>query len=169
MRDAWVRQAGIHRSGSGTMTQTGAKTSPGEAQTAVLVLALLAIELLAGRHLRATLRCSLWLLVVAKLLLPPSLSLSTGFAYWLGPWLFAPVVLNEPNPPGELAFISTVEMNCVWGRFQVPGHPFGTRTPSWLHQHDSGGRFLRSSYSLVRFGPARLLCPSATGGRECCG
>ncbi|HRI13480.1 MAG TPA: M56 family metallopeptidase [Verrucomicrobiota bacterium] len=84
------------------------------AQTAVLVLALLAVELIAGRRLRSTLRCALWLLVVAKLLLPPSFTLPTGVAYWLGPWLVSPTKLPAPGPFHVSATVGDAEMDDVF-------------------------------------------------------
>lgn len=65
-------------------------------QTVALAAALLVVELITGRRLRATLRCALWLLVVAKLLLPPDFALPTGVAYWVGPWLVSPVRASDP-------------------------------------------------------------------------
>lgn len=65
-------------------------------QTALLVVALLLFDLLLGRRLRSALRYALWLLVVVKLLLPPSLLLPTGAGFWLGRWFAKPLVVNAP-------------------------------------------------------------------------
>jgi len=65
-------------------------------QTALLVAALLLFDLLLGRSLRSALRYALWLLVVMKLLLPPSLLLPTGAGFWLGRWFAKPLVVNAP-------------------------------------------------------------------------
>jgi beta-lactamase regulating signal transducer with metallopeptidase domain len=62
-------------------------------QTAVLVMGLLLVEVLAGRRLRATLRCGLWLLVIVKLLLPPSLKSPLSPGYWIGRWITPPLAL----------------------------------------------------------------------------
>ena len=71
-------------------------------QTALLVAALWLLDLLVARRLRSTLRCGLWLLVVVKLLLPPSLQFPTGAGFWLGRWL------AEPAAPRTLAGPSAV-------------------------------------------------------------
>lgn len=67
-------------------------------QTALLVGALLLLDLLLHRRVRAAVRYSLWLLVVFKVLLPPSLLVPTGVGYWLGHWFAAPVTLAAPAP-----------------------------------------------------------------------
>jgi beta-lactamase regulating signal transducer with metallopeptidase domain len=66
-------------------------------QTTILVLGLLLIDLLIGRHLRSALRYGLWLLVVVKLLLPPSLLLPTGAGFWVGQLLSKPA--QETSTP----------------------------------------------------------------------
>jgi beta-lactamase regulating signal transducer with metallopeptidase domain len=53
-------------------------------QAAALALLIGAIDLTIGRRLRASLRQALWLLVVLKLILPPTLELPTSAAYWIG-------------------------------------------------------------------------------------
>jgi beta-lactamase regulating signal transducer with metallopeptidase domain/Tol biopolymer transport system component len=53
-------------------------------QSALLVLLLFAIDLLLRKRVRAVVRYCLWLLVLAKLVLPPTLALPTGIGYWLG-------------------------------------------------------------------------------------
>lgn len=68
-------------------------------QTTALVLLLLLVEFTVGRRLRPALGCALWLLVVVKLWLPPSLQLPTGAGYWLGPWLAAP---RHVSPPARM-------------------------------------------------------------------
>lgn len=67
-------------------------------QTALLTAALALFDLIFGRRLRSALRYALWLLVVVKLLLPPSLLLPTGAGFWLGRWLAQPVVVQPPMP-----------------------------------------------------------------------
>ncbi len=53
-------------------------------QAAALALLIGVVDLTLGRRLRASLRQALWLLVVLKLILPPSLELPTSAAYWIG-------------------------------------------------------------------------------------
>jgi beta-lactamase regulating signal transducer with metallopeptidase domain/sugar lactone lactonase YvrE len=52
-------------------------------QTALLVAVLFAIDLLLRKRVRAVVRYCMWLLVLVKLTLPPTLSLPTGIAYWV--------------------------------------------------------------------------------------
>ncbi|MFC1765706.1 M56 family metallopeptidase [Planctomycetota bacterium] len=53
-------------------------------QTAILVLVLYGLDLLLRKRVRAIVRYCLWLLVLVKLLLPPTLSVPTGIGYWVG-------------------------------------------------------------------------------------
>ncbi len=66
------------------------------AQTTVLVALVLLVEWFGGRRLPASFRYALWLLIIVKLLLPPSLRLPTGVGYWLGRWMeFSPSGVSE--------------------------------------------------------------------------
>jgi len=58
-------------------------------QSSILIAALLVIELLLRRRVRAVIRYSIWMLVFVKLVLPPTLCLPTGAGYWLGDYLLA--------------------------------------------------------------------------------
>jgi len=52
-------------------------------QSGVLIAVVFALDLALRKRVRATTRYALWLLVLAKLVVPTSLSLPTGIAYWL--------------------------------------------------------------------------------------
>lgn len=65
-------------------------------QTALLVGALLLLDLILHRRVRAAIRYALWLLVVFKVLLPPSLLVPTGVGYWLGHWFAPPAPVAAP-------------------------------------------------------------------------
>ncbi len=67
-------------------------------QTGALVGLLLLLDLAVGRRIRAALRHGLWMLVVAKLVLPPTLLLPTSAAYWLGHWTLEPHRIHAPAP-----------------------------------------------------------------------
>jgi beta-lactamase regulating signal transducer with metallopeptidase domain len=54
-------------------------------QSSVLIAVLLVIDFALRRHVRAAVRYALWLVLLVKLLLPPSLALPTGVAWWLFP------------------------------------------------------------------------------------
>ncbi len=53
-------------------------------QVGVLIAVLLAADLLLRQRIRATVRYWIWMLVLVKLLLPPSFSFPTGIGYWCG-------------------------------------------------------------------------------------
>jgi beta-lactamase regulating signal transducer with metallopeptidase domain len=52
-------------------------------QSAIVVLVVWAIDLMVRRRVRAGVRYALWMLVLVKLVLPPSLALPTGIGYWV--------------------------------------------------------------------------------------
>jgi beta-lactamase regulating signal transducer with metallopeptidase domain len=54
-------------------------------QSSVLITVLFAIDFALHRRVRAAVRYALWLVLLAKLLLPPSLALPTSAAWWLFP------------------------------------------------------------------------------------
>jgi beta-lactamase regulating signal transducer with metallopeptidase domain/Tol biopolymer transport system component len=51
-------------------------------QTALLVIVLFGMDLLLRKRVRAVVRYCVWLLVLVKLVLPPTFSLPTGIGYW---------------------------------------------------------------------------------------
>ena len=54
-------------------------------QSSVLIAVLFVVDFALRRRVRAAVRYALWLMVLVKLLLPPSLALPTGVAWWLFP------------------------------------------------------------------------------------
>lgn len=52
-------------------------------QSGLLIAVVLALDVALRRKIRAAVRYALWLVVLAKLLLPPALALPTGAAWWL--------------------------------------------------------------------------------------
>ena len=52
-------------------------------QSSLLIMGLLAFEFLFRRKLRASIRYALWLVVLVKLCVPPTLALPTSLAWWL--------------------------------------------------------------------------------------
>ena len=54
-------------------------------QSSLLILIVLALDWALARKIRASVRHALWLVVLVKLLLPPTLALPTGIAWWLTP------------------------------------------------------------------------------------
>jgi beta-lactamase regulating signal transducer with metallopeptidase domain len=64
-------------------------------QSALLVILLLALDVLWYKRVRAVFRYYVWLLVLLKLVLPPTLSLPTGIGYWVGNRLPAATGVSE--------------------------------------------------------------------------
>jgi len=64
-------------------------------QSALLVILLFGIDLLVRKRVRAVFRHGVWLLVLVKLLLPPTLALPTGIGYWIGDRLPAAHPVSE--------------------------------------------------------------------------
>jgi len=70
-------------------------------QSSIVIVAVLVLDFLLRRHIKAVVRYGIWLLVLLKLLLPPSLAAPTSLVYWIGarlPSLSNPVetVISEP-------------------------------------------------------------------------
>jgi len=83
-------------------------------QSALLVALLLAVDFLLGRRLRSAMRYALWLLVLVKLLLPPSLLLPTGAGFWLGRWWAEPVrTAPATTTPTPRLTVTTAEASPV--------------------------------------------------------
>ncbi len=72
-------------------------------QSSVLILILLLVDLVLRRKVRAVFRYWIWMLVLLKLVLPPSLWSPVSFGTWFGRTLEVPTVaLEEPaEPPRE--------------------------------------------------------------------
>lgn len=54
-------------------------------QSSLLIALLFTLDLTSRRKVRAAVRYALWLVVLVKLMLPPSLALPTGLGWWLRP------------------------------------------------------------------------------------
>jgi len=76
-------------------------------QSSVLFVILLVIDAVLRRRVRAVFRYWIWMLVLVKLILPPSLWSPVSVGRWLGDPLKAPTAalleLDEPQPAGPLA------------------------------------------------------------------
>jgi len=73
-------------------------------QSSILVALLLAADLCLRRRVCPRFRYALWLLVLVKLMLPPSLALPSGVMYWLGDHL--PTVSVVPDPPAPIVSVA---------------------------------------------------------------
>lgn len=69
-------------------------------QSSVLILILLAVDILLRRRVRAVFRYWIWMLVLVKLVLPPSLGSPVSIGAWLGETLEPPqIAVDEPLAP----------------------------------------------------------------------
>ena len=75
-------------------------------QSSLLIGVLFALDWLLKRKLRPAVRYTLWLAVLIKLLLPPSLAVPTSAAWWLRPAKAAPAV---PRPAAVIVTYSTMD------------------------------------------------------------
>ena len=66
-------------------------------QSSMLIAVLFVLDFALRRRVRAAVRYALWLVVLLKLLVPPSLALPTGLAWWLRPTAPSPPVF-QANP-----------------------------------------------------------------------
>src|ERR1039457_2296896 len=64
-------------------------------QSSLLIALLFALDLLLKRKVRSAVRYALWLVLLVKLLLPPSLAFLTSAGWWLRPAIAAP---TNPRP-----------------------------------------------------------------------
>ncbi|MHC4517185.1 MAG: M56 family metallopeptidase [Planctomycetota bacterium] len=89
-------------------------------QSSVLIVALLVLNLLLRRRIKAVVRYWIWLLVLVKLMLPPSLAAPTSLAYWIGARL--------PDLPKQVG-ATALEMPRVESVDSLTERPSPTRTP----------------------------------------
>jgi hypothetical protein len=54
-------------------------------QSSLLIAVIFALDVVSARKVRPAIRHALWMIVLLKLLLPPTLALPTGAAWWLWP------------------------------------------------------------------------------------
>lgn len=79
-------------------------------QTAALVAVLLLLDfLLLRRHVRAVVRYWVWLLVLVKVMLPPTVSLPTSIGYWVAGTWHSSVAPADPPAPAAVAEIKPVQ------------------------------------------------------------
>ncbi|MGH7940041.1 MAG: hypothetical protein ACREFR_03095, partial [Limisphaerales bacterium] len=84
-------------------------------QSSLLIALIFTIDLIFKRRIRAAVRYALWMVVLIKFLLPPSLALPTGGAWWL----------LRPHPVVEPPLIQnyTVSYGTVSDDFPAPTVP----------------------------------------------
>ena len=75
-------------------------------QSGIVIVLLWAIDALLRKRVRATVRYALWILVLVKLILPPTLTLPTGVAYWLPGPVLHPAVAEGALPQDPSALVA---------------------------------------------------------------
>lgn len=90
-------------------------------QTCALILILLAVDIVLRRKVRAVFRYWIWMLVLVKLALPPSLGSPVSVGTWFGDTLEVPTAsLLEPDPP-QAVEPQTAELSpVISGTFSQP-------------------------------------------------
>ena len=92
-------------------------------QSGVLILILLAVDVILRRKVRAVFRYWIWMLVLVKLVLPPSLGSPVSFGTWFGDTLEVPAAsLLEPEPP-QAAEPRATELSPVVSSLLSPPDP----------------------------------------------
>lgn len=92
-------------------------------QSGVLILILLAVDAVLRRRGRAVFRYWIWMLVLVKLVLPPSLGSSVSVGTWFGETLEVPTAsLLEPDPP-QAVEPQTAELSPVISATLSPPDP----------------------------------------------
>lgn len=127
-------------------------------QSAVLVIMLFGIDLLLRRRVRAVFRYCIWLLVLVKLILPPTLSLPTGIGYWVPDRV--PVGFVVPEPSADVDPFAAAEAPLVLPREPssavAPAQPAPTAvvpdgpvTPAVVHLTPITGKAILMLFWLV--------------------
>lgn len=101
-------------------------------QSSLLIAALAVLDLILRRRVKAVVRYWIWLLVLAKLLLPPSLSSPTGLAYWIGDKL--------PSLPKQAEIADSRGQDVRWALARTEG----SDTRQQEQPHESQARDLSS-------------------------
>ena len=81
-------------------------------QSSLLIVAVLVLDLLLRRRIKAVVRYGIWLLVLVKLVLPPSLAAPTSLVYWIGaqlPSLPSQIETVIPEPQVAPPAVSMIE------------------------------------------------------------
>jgi len=81
-------------------------------QSSLMIVIVLVADLLLRRRVKAVVRYGIWLLVLVKLVLPPSLAAPTSLAYWIGarlPSLPSQIETMTPEPQVAPPAVSRLE------------------------------------------------------------
>jgi len=95
-------------------------------QATLLVVVLFCIDLLLRKRVRSVFRYCLWLLVLVKLVLPPTISLPTGIGYWAGDML-----------PPALEASHWAQDEIYFGEMSAHGQPMGVSKVKHIQSSES--------------------------------
>ncbi len=152
-------------------------------QASLLIALLWLLDCILYRHLRASLRYGLWMLVLVKLLVSPQWSLPTGIGHWINPpTSLALSVLSPPEsspaqaPPSVIAPASTEEQALdvpAKDILQQAAIPTDRHTVLTLHGRFGLGWLIMCGVLLLglivrTFSLARILHRSQTATAELC-
>jgi len=90
-------------------------------QSSLLIVILFAVDFLVRRKIRASIRYALWLVVLLKLCLPPTLALPTSAAWWLFPAKTAGKALTTPKY--VVTYDTTTPTDSIQPNVPVPAPP----------------------------------------------
>ena len=134
-------------------------------QSSLLIAALFAVEFLFRRRLRASIRYALWLVVLVKLCVPPTLALPTSPVWWLHQT--SPVVTKTKIPHYTVAYDQAplLELPQAPLPAYVPPKPAMT-VAAWLLVSSTSISLALLLWLLVRWWQiARQVRRSSTCGR----
>lgn len=100
-------------------------------QSSLLIGVLFLLDLFLRRRVRAAVRHGLWLLVLVKLLLPPTVSLPTGLIAWW-PRPTKPVVPTASSATARVAIVSSVANTIPDLPTASPSRPEPVHWSNWL-------------------------------------
>lgn len=128
-------------------------------QSSILICILLILNLLLRKHTKAVWRYCLWMILFAKLVLPPSFACPTGIAYWVGGGDKGPMVTSplheEPVPAVAITFPPSEQISSGPGSPSEPSEtaPEPTLSTATAHSAPAAGNLDTISLPAVL-----LLC-----------
>ena len=99
-------------------------------QSGILIVLLYLIDLLIRKHVRATLRYCIWMLVFVKLILPPTLCLPTGIGYWCGLDIWLADKQISPEIPVKITAREADAIAAQYGLEHLPPAPMVLGQPT---------------------------------------
>lgn len=89
-------------------------------QSGILIVLMYLIDLLIRKHVRAVFRYCIWMLILVKLILPPTLCLPTGIGYWYGLDIGPAFKQVTPETPVKVTTQETDAISAQYGLEHLP-------------------------------------------------